>query len=412
MRAYSLVQDYASFSFEVKNGTKNKPQYIAFGGKGEFQVWDDYYYTYSGSNCDIEGDSELVATQLGHKEYESLDTEIIHQAILNIGPVLLSNIAVSVISDKRRIAREKGKVINDFALLVIQVVLVVQCQGHFLQIKREMQWQLDEKPKINQCIISMLEEIAVQYRYAFDLPFISIDHEQEQDVLLPAGRGGIVVHEALGHLLEADHFFAPDNILAEKMDKRVCAQDICVYDTKDESIGFRYSDEGTKKKTTILVEKGYLVNILTDLTTAQIYSRLDSGNGRADRYDHIPLPRMGNTYMENGSCSPSEILASVNKGIYINDVGGGSVDYSTGVFTFSAGHGYLYENGVPVANITPFLFIGNTLDFLQRIEVVGNDLNFCVATCGKKGQFVRVCYGMPTIKVRGQKVGVQRKVFV
>lgn len=411
MRAYSMLQDYASYSFEVRNGAKSKPQFISLGGKGEFQARGGYY-SYRGSNCETDGASGLVAAQLGKRQYDSLASETIQQEIHNIGPVLMSNIAVSVISDKRRIVREEDSVTNDFALMVIQIVLVVQCQGHFLHIKREKQWQLEKKPEINHCILSMLADIARQYRHAFALPFISIDHEQEQDVLLPAGRGGIVVHEALGHLLEADHFFAPDNILAPKMDKRICAQDICVYDTKDESIGFRYSDEGTKKNTTTLLEKGYLVNILTDLTTARIYSRADSGNGRADRYDHFPLPRMGSTYMGNGSCSPSDIFAATDKGIYINDVGGGSVDYSTGVFTFSAGHGYLYEKGVPVANIAPFLFIGNTLDFLQRIEAVGNDLNFCVATCGKKGQFVRVCYGMPTLKVSRQTVGVQRKVCV
>lgn len=408
MDAYSLVQDYASYSFEVKNGTRTRPQCFSLGGRGEFQAQDGFYYSYSGRNCETDGSSQLAA-HLGKRQYDSLETDIIQQEILNIGPVLMSNVAVSVTSDKRRIAREGGSVVNDFSLLVIQVVLVVQCQGHFLQIKREKQWQLSKKPDINQCILSMLADIAGQYRHAFELPVISIDHEQELDIILPAGRGGIVVHEALGHLLEADHFFTPDNILAAKMDKRICAQDIFVYDTKDESIGFRYSDQGTEKTATTLLEKGYLVDILTDLTTSWSYSSSDSGNGRADRYDHFPMPRMGNTFMSNGNSSPSDICASTDKGIYINDFGGGSVDYSTGVFTFSAGHGYLYEKGVPVANIAPFLFIGNTLDFLQRIEAVGNDLDSCVATCGKKGQFMRVCYGMPTIKVFRQKVGMQRR---
>jgi TldD protein len=166
-------------------------------------------------------------------------------------------------------------------------------------------------------------------------------------------------------------------------------------------------DEGTLTQCTVLIENGILKGYMQDKLNARLMGVASTGNGRRESYAHLPMPRMTNTYMLPGAYEKEEIIASVDKGLYAVNFGGGQVDITSGKFVFSASEAYLIEDGKVTHPVKGATLIGNGPDVLTRVSMVGNDLELDkgVGTCGKEGQSVPVGVGQPTLRVDGLTVG-------
>ncbi|MEW6758121.1 MAG: TldD/PmbA family protein [Acidobacteriota bacterium] len=229
----------------------------------------------------------------------------------------------------------------------------------------------------------------------------------EQAVVLGRGQSGVMVHEAVGHPLEADGNWKKTSIMWDKLGQTVATPVVTIYD--DATIpGFRGSlavdDEGTPTRPVTLIEKGKLVGFLHDRLSARIMKLERNGHGRRDSYRSPAIPRMCNTVLAKGETPPEEILRSVKRGLYAQTYQGGMVQ-GTGKFTFSVNLGYLIEDGKltrPVKNAT---LIGTNVQILKDIELVGNDMDFFLGNCGKGGQWATVTAGTPTLKIRSMTVG-------
>ncbi len=230
------------------------------------------------------------------------------------------------------------------------------------------------------------------------------------DVVLGPGWPGILLHEAIGHGLEGDFNRKGSSAFAGRIGERVAAPGVTVVD--DGTLPGRrgslnLDDEGTPTQCTVLIEDGILRGYLQDTLNARLMGERSTGNGRRESYAHLPMPRMTNTYMRAGSRDPQEIIASVQKGIYAVNFGGGQVDITSGKFVFSASEAYLIENGKITHPVKGATLIGNGPDVLTRVEMIGNDLQLDtgVGTCGKEGQSVPVGVGQATLKIRELTVG-------
>ncbi|HUQ09384.1 MAG TPA: metalloprotease TldD [Steroidobacteraceae bacterium] len=229
-------------------------------------------------------------------------------------------------------------------------------------------------------------------------------------VVLGAGWPGILLHEAIGHGLEGDFNRKGTSAFAGRIGERVASELCTIVD--DGTLSRRrgslnIDDEGTPTQCTTLIENGVLKGYLQDKMNARLTGTRSTGNGRRESFAHITLPRMTNTYMRPGKSDPGEIIASVQKGIYAVNFGGGQVDITSGKFVFSASEAYLIENGKLGAPIKGATLIGNGPDVLTRVSMVGNDLKLDdgVGTCGKEGQSVPVGVGQPTLRVDNLTVG-------
>ncbi len=231
----------------------------------------------------------------------------------------------------------------------------------------------------------------------------------EMPVVLAPGDSGTMIHEAVGHLLEADANRKKQSIFWDKMGQQVANENVTIYD--DPTIphlrgSYQIDDEGTEPRKTLLIEKGRLRGYLTDLLSARVLGIEPTGHGRRQSYAHVPIPRMSNTYLDAGQYDPEEIIASVKRGLYAVSYQGGQVE-DTGKFTFSLRLAYLIEDGKITRPVRQATLIGSNIDILQNIEMVGNDLEFGrqTGTCGKEGQSVPVSDGTPTVKIRRMTVG-------
>jgi TldD protein len=229
----------------------------------------------------------------------------------------------------------------------------------------------------------------------------------EQTVVLGAGQSGVMIHEAVGHPLEADANRKGTSIMSNRMGQKVANEIVTIYE--DPTIpGFRGSlnidDEGVITQKTILVENGKLVNYIQDRLSAKIMKMKPTGNGRRESYQLPPIPRMTNTVLAKGESDPEEIIRSVKRGFYAKTYQGGQVQDS-GKFVFSVNLGYQIEDGKithPVKNAT---LIGSNIQILNGISMVGNDMGYFLGTCGKEGQSVPVTAGTPTLKIDRMTVG-------
>ena len=229
-------------------------------------------------------------------------------------------------------------------------------------------------------------------------------------VVLGSGWPGILLHEAIGHGLEGDFNRKGTSAFAGRVGERV-ASPLCTVVDDGTLPGRRGSlsvdDEGTPSHSTVLIENGILKGYMQDKLNARLMGVAPTGNGRRESYAHLPMPRMTNTYMLAGQHDPGEILASVQKGLYAKNFGGGQVDITSGKFVFSASEAYLIENGKITRPVKGATLIGNGPDVLTRVSMVGNDLCLDpgVGTCGKDGQSVPVGVGQPSLRVDGLTVG-------
>jgi len=232
----------------------------------------------------------------------------------------------------------------------------------------------------------------------------------DMEVVLGPGWPGVLLHEAVGHGLEADFNRKKTSAFAGLIGRRVASEKCTVVDNGTmpwRRGSLNVDDEGQPTQETVLIENGILKGYLSDKLSAKLMGLADTGNGRRESYEHIPMPRMTNTYMLAGQDDPQDIIRSVKHGVYAVNFGGGQVDITNGKFVFSASEAYLIEDGKITAPIKGATLIGNGPDVLTRVSMVGNDLRLDegVGTCGKDGQAVPVGVGIPTIKVDRLTVG-------
>ena len=229
-------------------------------------------------------------------------------------------------------------------------------------------------------------------------------------VVLGPGWPGILLHEAIGHGLEGDFNRKQTSAFAGRIGERVASPEVTVVDDgtiENRRGSLNIDDEGTPTGTTTLIERGILKAYLQDKHNARLLGARPTGNGRRESYAHLPMPRMTNTYMLGGRHDPEAVIASVDKGIYARQFGGGQVDITSGKFVFSASQAYKIENGRITAPIKGATLIGNGPDVLTRVSMVGNDmaLDSGIGTCGKDGQSVPVGVGQPTLRIDDLTVG-------
>jgi len=229
-------------------------------------------------------------------------------------------------------------------------------------------------------------------------------------LVLGPGWPGVLLHEAVGHGLEGDFNRKGTSAFAGRLGERVATSGVTVVD--DGTLPGRrgslnLDDEGTPTENTVLIEDGILRGYMQDQLNARLMGVTPTGNGRRESYAHLPLPRMTNTYMLPGDKDPEEIIASVDRGLYAVNFGGGQVDITSGKFVFSASEAYLIEKGKLGAPVKGASLIGNGPDVLTRVTMVGNDLELDrgTGTCGKEGQNVPVGVGQPTLRIDGLTVG-------
>jgi TldD protein len=232
----------------------------------------------------------------------------------------------------------------------------------------------------------------------------------EMQVVLGPGWPGILLHEAVGHGLEADFNRKKTSAFAGLIGQSVASPKVTVVDNGTMA-GRRGSlnvdDEGSATQETVLIENGILKGYLSDKLSSRLMGIANTGSGRRENYQSIPMPRMTNTYMLAGDDSPEDILKSVKHGLYAVNFGGGSVNITNGKFVFSASEAYLIEDGKVTAPVRDATLIGNGPEALKHVSMVGNDLKLDegIGTCGKEGQSVPVGVGMPTIKLDRMTVG-------
>ncbi len=232
----------------------------------------------------------------------------------------------------------------------------------------------------------------------------------EMPVVMAPGSSGILLHEAIGHGMEADFNRKNISIYADKLNKPIAPESVTIFDDatlKSARGSLNVDDEGSEVENTVLVENGILRSYLHDRISARHYGVKSTGSGRRESFRHPVLPRMRSTYMGPGEHSPEEVIGSVKKGLYCETFANGSVQIGAGDFAFFVRHGYLIEDGKLTQPVKDVNLIGNGPKVLEAIEMVGNDLVIDEGgwTCGKDGQGVPVSQGMPTVLVNQLSVG-------
>ena len=223
-------------------------------------------------------------------------------------------------------------------------------------------------------------------------------------VVLGSGWPGVLLHEAVGHGLEGDFNRKGTSAFAGRIGERVAAKGVTVVDQgnlEGRRGSLSLDDEGNPTGRTVLIEDGILTGYLQDETNARLMGLPVTGNGRRERYSSVPMPRMTNTYMENGSHDPAEIIASIERGLYAVNFGGGQVDITSGKFVFSASEAWWVENGKLLYPVKGATIVGNGPEVLKHVSMIGNDmaLDSGVGVCGKEGQSVPVGVGQPTLRI-------------
>ncbi|CAN5770893.1 TldD/PmbA family protein [soil metagenome] len=231
----------------------------------------------------------------------------------------------------------------------------------------------------------------------------------EMQVVIGAGGGGVLFHEACGHGLEADLVSKGASVYKDRVGELVASPLVTLIDdgtVADEWGCFGIDDEGSPAQRNVLIEDGVLTDYMWDLTRGRKEGRARSGNGRRQSYQHLPMVRMTNTFLTNGTDDPADIIAGTERGVYVAQLGGGSVNTATGDFVFGMWEAYLIEDGEITEPLREGNLIGNGPRVLADIGALGNDFAMgSPGTCGKDGQGVPVGDGVPTLRVRSLTIG-------
>jgi TldD protein len=232
----------------------------------------------------------------------------------------------------------------------------------------------------------------------------------EMEMVVGAGGGGVLLHEAVGHGLESDFNRRGTSLYSGRIGERVASELVTIYDDgnlPEERGSVNVDDEGVPGQHKVLVENGVLRGYMQDALNAKLMGVESTGSGRRQSFRFLPQPRMCNTYMPSGTTPVDEILASTKRGIYAKSFAGGQVDISKGDFVFMVGEGYLIEDGKITAPVKNATIVGNGPEAMTKVTAVGNDSRLARRhyTCGKGGQYVPVGVGMPTVKISSITVG-------
>ena len=304
------------------------------------------------------------------------------------------------------IVNTNGDIVEDVRPRVVFYTLVVASDGRVLQTGYEPVGHLGDYSLFEKYppekIAKLAAERALKMLKAKPAP------AGKFTVVISSKAGGTMIHEAVGHGLEADLANQGLSVYSGKIGQKVASELITVIDdgTMPEKYGSSgYDDEGVPTQKNILIENGILRGFMCDLTEAMKSGEFSTGNGRRQSYMHVPIPRMTNTYIAPGDTDPEEIIRDTKNGILVVKMGGGQVNTVNGDFIFEVSEGYLIENGEVTEPIRGVSLIGNGPKVLQQIDAVGNDLGFAIGTCGKDGQGVPVSDGLPTIRIPEITVG-------
>jgi len=311
-------------------------------------------------------------------------------------------------SDERvMIATLDGSLVTDRRPMTRLTVLVTAKKGEEVQsgyaniaAREELAWYTEER------LSEMVQEAVDRTMILFDARRIPAG---EMPVILASGASGIVLHEAIGHAMEADFNREGDSIYADMIGKKVAEQFVTVVDQASvpgERGALNYDDEGNKAGRTVMVENGVLKSYLHDQISAKQYASMPTGSGRRESYKFAPMPRMSCTFMEDGPHTREEIIAAVDHGIICETYNNGQVQIGAGDFTFHVKNGWLVEGGKITAPVKDVKITGNGPELLKRITMVANDARLDTGgwTCGKNGQSVPVSQGIPTVLVSSMLV--------
>jgi TldD protein len=227
-------------------------------------------------------------------------------------------------------------------------------------------------------------------------------------VVISSEAGGTMIHEAIGHGLEADLAQYGLSVYSNKLGQKVASGLVTVIDDATLSCkrgSYRFDDEGTPSGRTLLVDKGMLSGYLYDRLSAMRDGVKSTGNGRRESYQHRPIPRMSNTFIAPGNASPEEVVKSTGNGLFVKKMGGGQVNTVTGDFVFDVQEGYKIENGTIGEPVREATLTGNGPSVLLSIDMIASDLGFSIGTCGKDSQGVPVSDAMPTLRISEMVVG-------
>jgi len=258
------------------------------------------------------------------------------------------------------------------------------------------------------------EQITQYVNEAVDAALVNLESRPapagEMTVVLGHGWPGVLLHEAVGHGLEGDFNRKGSSAFTGRIGERVAARGVTVLDDgtmPDRRGSLNVDDEGHATQRNVLIEDGILKGYMQDALNARLMGVPRTGNGRRESYAYAPMPRMTNAYMLAGDKDPGEIVASIRKGLYATNFGGGQVDITSGKFVFSASQAWGVENGKPLYPVKGATLVGSGPDALKKIRMIGNDLQLDsgVGTCGKEGQSVPVGVGMPTLRIDALTVG-------
>ena len=257
-------------------------------------------------------------------------------------------------------------------------------------------------------------QIAEYVNEAVDQALVNLESRPapagEMTVVLGPGWPGVLLHEAVGHGLEGDFNRKGSSAFSGRIGQRVAAKGVTILDDgtlADRRGSLNVDDEGCPSQANVLIEDGILKGYIQDALNARLMGVKPTGNGRRESYAHLPMPRMTNTYMLGGDKDPQEIIASIKKGLYATNFGGGQVDITSGKFVFSASQAYWVENGKIQYPVKGATLVGNGPECMKKVSLIGNDmrLDSGVGTCGKEGQSVPVGVGQPTMRIDGLTVG-------
>ena len=304
------------------------------------------------------------------------------------------------------IATSEGVIAEDERIYSLALIQVIAAEGDVLQTGYEAVggmagFELFEEDPFEETAVKAAKK-AVSMLKAQKAP------GGRMPVIISSEAGGTMIHEAIGHGLEADLVQQGLSVYADKVGKKIASPLVTIIDDSTLSGrrgSFRFDDEGVQSQRTVLVEKGILKGYMYDMMTALKGNVPSTGNGRRQSYRSRPIPRMTNTFIAPGKGDPDEIVKSVDKGFFVKKMGGGQVNTVTGEFVFEVSEGCIIEKGSIGEPLRGATLIGNGPDVLQSIDMVGNDIGFDIGTCGKDAQGVPVSDAMPTVRIPEMVVG-------
>ncbi len=304
------------------------------------------------------------------------------------------------------IATSDGIITQDERIYTLAIVQVIAAKDDVLQTGYEsvgglLGFELFEESRLKEITVKAAQK-AVRMLSARKAP------GGRMPVVISADAGGTMIHEAIGHGLEADLVQQGLSVYANKIGQQIASPLVTIIDDStlpNKRGSFRFDDEGISSQRTILVENGILKGYMYDRLTAMKEGINSTGNGRRESYKHRPIPRMSNTFIESGKVYPEEIIKSVDKGFFVKKMGGGQVNTVTGEFVFEVSEGYMIEKGRLGELVRGATLIGNGPEVLKSIDMIGNDIGFAIGTCGKDAQGVPVSDAMPTIRIPEMVIG-------